>query len=412
MSQVLQIIDELEFALKSNSIERHNSLLKKVTALFLGSRDRITEEISSVFDDVILRLVEHVERRARAELSWDLAPIAYAPLNVIRRLASDDDITIAGPVLAQSPRLTDQNLVEVAKTKSQSHLSKVAERVQLSPVVTDVLVDRGDQKVVTKVASNIGARFSKTGMSMLVMRASGDDELTHAVSGRPDISPRLFKRLLSYATEQARERMLASSGPADREAINRVLTQIAAQTGSRTISKREHDAAQRLVHSFSQDTEQTRSKVLQFANGSRIAELVAAMSILSSVPIALVSRLICDTEPFGAMVLCKAIGLKSMVAHAVLNNLPGISEDREEKLGEMEEQYAHMSTEFGRTPPRLLANVSGAAATAALLTAVCGPDVRFGSIADKPFRAEIHRCPLWSESGQTRALTELSAKCQ
>jgi glutamine synthetase adenylyltransferase len=165
------------------------------------------------------------------------------------------------------------------------------------------------------------------------------------VSGRPDISPRLFKRLLSYATEQARERMLASSGPADREAINRVLTQIAAQTGSRTISKREHDAAQRLVHSFSQDTEQTRSKVLQFANGSRIAELVAAMSILSSVPIALVSRLICDTEPFGAMVLCKAIGLKSMVAHAVLNNLPGISEDREEKLGDMEEQYAHMSTD-------------------------------------------------------------------
>ena len=34
-----------------------------------------------------------------------------------------------------------------------------------------------------------------------------------------------------------------------------------------------------------------------------------------------------------------------MVAHAVLNNLPGISEDREEKLGEMEEHYAHMSTE-------------------------------------------------------------------
>ena len=345
MSQAVQIIDELEFALKSDSIERHNSLLKKITALFLGSKDKITEEISSLFDEVILRLVEHVERRARAELSWDLAPIACAPLNVIRRLASDDDITIAGPVLAQSPRLTDENLVEVAKTKSQSHLSKVAERVQLNPVVTDVLVDRGDQKVVTKVASNIGARFSRTGMSMLVMRASGDDELTYAVSHRPDISPRLFKRLLYYATERAREHMLATSGPADREAINRVLTQIAAQTGGQTISKREYEAAQRLVHSFSQDTEQTRSKVMQFANGSRIAELVAAMSILSGVSIELISRLICDTEPFGAMVLCKAIRLKWMVAHAVLNSLPGITEDREEKLSDMKEQYAHMSTE-------------------------------------------------------------------
>ena len=56
MSQSLQIIDELELALNSNSIEQHNSILKKVTALFLGSRDSITEEISSVFDDVILDL--------------------------------------------------------------------------------------------------------------------------------------------------------------------------------------------------------------------------------------------------------------------------------------------------------------------------------------------------------------------
>ncbi len=345
MSQSLQIIDELELALNSNSIEQHNSILKKVTALFLGSRDSITEEISSVFDDVILRLVDHVERRARAELSWDLAPVAYAPLNVVRRLASDDDIAIAGPVLARSPRLTDQNLVEVARTKGQSHLSKVAERAQLSQAVTDVLIDRGNQQVVTKVASNAGARFSRTGMSMLVMRASGDDELTYAMSRRSDVSRRLFKRLLSYATEQARQRMLATSAPADREAINRVLAQLADQAGSQTISQKEYAAAQRLVHTFSQDTEQTRSKVLQFADGYRIAELVAAMSILSGVPIALVSRLICDTEPFGAMVMCKAIGLAWMVAHAVLNNLPGISEDREEKLGEMEEHYAHMSAE-------------------------------------------------------------------
>ena len=72
--------------------------------------------------------------------------------------------------------------------------------------------------------------------------------------------------------------------------------------------------------------------MLQFADGNRIAELVAALSILSGVPIVLVSRLICDTEPFGAMAMCKAIGLEWHIAHAVLNNLPGMSDDREEKF--------------------------------------------------------------------------------
>jgi uncharacterized protein (DUF2336 family) len=345
MSQALQIIDELEYALKSHSTERHLTILKSVTSLFLAGRDRISDEVSSVFDDVIVRLINHVESRARVELSAQVAPIANAPPNVIHRLASDDDINVAGPVLAQSTRLTDQNLVEIAENKGQSHLSKIAERAQLSPVVTDALVDRGDREVVNKVAVNSGARFSKTGMSMLVMRASGDDELTQAMSRRPEISPPLFKRLLSHATEQARQRMLAAAPPNAREAINRVLTQIADQAAGKTVSQKEYVAAQRLVHSFSQDTEQTRSKVLQFADGNRIAELVAALSILSGVPIALVSRLICDSEPFGAMALCRAIGLEWLVAHAVLNNLPGMGDAREETLAEMSEEYDRLSTE-------------------------------------------------------------------
>jgi uncharacterized protein (DUF2336 family) len=348
MSQALQIIGELEVALKSNSPERHQSILRSVTDLFLAGRDRITEEMSAVFDDVIVRLVDHVESRARVELSWDLAPIANAPSKVIRRLASDDDIIVAGPVLAQSPRLTDQTLVEIAERKGQSHLSKIAERAQLSPGVTDVLVDRGDREVVTKVAGNTGARFSKTGMSMLAMRASGDNELTHAMSRRPDISPPLFKRLLSHATEEARQRMLAAAGPADRDAINRVLTQIANQAGTKTVTPKEYAAARRLVHSFGQDTEHTRAQVLQFADGNRIAELIAALSILSGVPIALVSRLICDSEPFGAMVMCKAIGLKWIVAHAVLSTLPGMGGSRPPQLEEMCEEYGRLSSEAAK----------------------------------------------------------------
>jgi uncharacterized protein (DUF2336 family) len=343
MSQTLQTIDALEAALKTASPDRHQAILKSVTNLFLAGRDRITDEISAVFDDVMIRLVDHVESRARVELSMDLAPVVNAPNNVIQRLASDDDITVAGPVLAQSSRLTDQNLVEIAESKGQSHLSKIAERVSLSPMVTDVLVDRGNSEVVTKVAVNAGARLSKTGMSMLVMRASGDNALTEAMSRRADISPPLFKRLLSHATEEARQRMLAAAGPGDREAINRVLAQLAAQGGTQTVSSKEFAAAQRLVHSFSQDTEQTRSKVLQFADGNRIAELVAALSILSGLAITLISRLVCDTEPFGAMAVCKAIGLDWSVAQTVLGALPGVGDDREQKLAEAEVQYERLS---------------------------------------------------------------------
>ena len=47
-------------------------------------------------------------------------PIDRAPVNVIGRLSYDDDIDIAGPILEQSNVLTDDDLVEIASTKSQA----------------------------------------------------------------------------------------------------------------------------------------------------------------------------------------------------------------------------------------------------------------------------------------------------
>ena len=65
---------------------------------------------------------------------------------LVRRLAKDDDIAVAGPVLTQSPRLPETDLVEIAKTKSQAHLLAISGRTGIAEAVTDVLVRRGDRR--------------------------------------------------------------------------------------------------------------------------------------------------------------------------------------------------------------------------------------------------------------------------
>ena len=83
-----------------------------------------------------------------------------SPPKLIRSLAFDDEIAVAGPVLVHSQQLSDADLVENAANKSQKHLLAIAQRLKLSEVVTDVLVERGDRQVVRKVARNNGACFS------------------------------------------------------------------------------------------------------------------------------------------------------------------------------------------------------------------------------------------------------------
>jgi uncharacterized protein (DUF2336 family) len=317
MSHARSLIEDIEGALAKGTGAKRTEVLSRITDLFLTSPAQLTEEQTSLFDDVISRLITHVEQHALVELSARLAPIANAPAHVVQRLASDDAIEVAGPLLASSDRLTDQDLVAIAASKSQSHMSKIAERRQLSPMVTDVLVDHGDRNVVHKVAENSGASFSKIGMSTLVMRADGDNELIETITRRTDLPMHVFGQLLSYATDQTRERLLAAR-PADCDIVNQVLERVSTHVTRLAATAKDWAAAQRFATSFGQDTGLTQSKLLEFADGGKITELIAALSVLSGIPTNLIGRLICDQNSFGTIVLCKATKLDWSITHAIL----------------------------------------------------------------------------------------------
>ena len=104
------IADEVEAAIKAGSTEKHLDTLRQVTDLFLVSADGYTGEQIELFGDVLERLIRTIELRALAdvaarialaEMSTQFASIKQAPAAVVRRLAHNDEITIARPVLTE-----------------------------------------------------------------------------------------------------------------------------------------------------------------------------------------------------------------------------------------------------------------------------------------------------------------------
>ena len=120
------LVAELEAAIKSGSQERRVETLRRVTDLFLHDADRFNEAQIEVFDDVLCHLIKRIETKALAELIVRLAPIGNAPIEVVRKLARDDEIVVAAPVLTQSPRLTENDLIEIVQEKSQAHLLAIS----------------------------------------------------------------------------------------------------------------------------------------------------------------------------------------------------------------------------------------------------------------------------------------------
>lgn len=343
------IIREIEEAFSSGSGDARARILMHVTDLFVGREQTRTDDETKLFDDVMSHLINHVESRALVELSVRLADVDSAPPETIRRLARNDAIEISGPVLKASARLSDDDLIEIAQTKSQAHLVKIAGRAQLNPAVTDVLVDRGDADVANEVASNAGAQFTKMGMTKLVMRADGDDRLTDSMSRRADIPPALFRQLLVQATEMVRARLLASAAPGQRDVIKHVLDEISVQVGKNANAPRNFAEAKRVVAAFSQSTDQTKAKISEFADANKITEVIVALSVLSGVPIDQIDRLFRSSSDFGLLVLCKALALEWNITYAVISAChrgPSVGDlDVLEDLHEQYEELSHSSAQ-------------------------------------------------------------------
>src|SRR4029077_11327849 len=208
------------------SQDKRAATVKRIANLFIDGAPHFNEDHIGLFDDVLCRLIVEIETKARAEMAHTLAPLKNAPTELMRQLAHDDDIAVAGPVLTQSVRLKETELVELAKTKGQAHLAVIAGREGIGEAVTDVLVRRGDAEVMHNVADNQSARLSEGGFSALVKRAEGDSDLAEKCGHRADIPPHLFRDLLVRATAVVQQRLLQAAKPETRAEIQRVLEKV------------------------------------------------------------------------------------------------------------------------------------------------------------------------------------------
>jgi uncharacterized protein (DUF2336 family) len=323
MAAPASMIPELEDVLQNGSAERRARTLQRITSLFLDGVDQLSEEHVNVFDGVFTRLIEEIESKVRAELARRLAPLANAPIEAMRRLAKDDDIEVAGPVLEQSPRLPEADLVDIARTKSQAHLLAISGRTGIAEPVTDELIRRGDRQVVRSVAGNRRARLSEQGFTTLVNQAEGDGILAEKVGTRPDIPPRLFRELLLKATEVVQQRLIAAARPETQAEIQRVLVKVTHEVGA--AKSRDYAAAEQLVDSMQQRGVLNEAALVGFAKSGKYPETIAALSRLCLVSIDVVDRLMGGDRPDPILILCKSAGWEWPTVKALITSRPGNS---------------------------------------------------------------------------------------
>lgn len=219
MSAVGTLLRDLETTMRHGSGEERETILSRMTDLFLATAPQMDEDQVGIFDVVIGRLARAIELRARVELAERLAPVPNAPGTVVRQLALDE-IAVARSVLLRSPRLSDPDLVAISAAKGRDHMLAISERPGLGDSVTDFLILRGGRIVTHSVAANQTARFSRHGMGVMVMRAGQDDMLQATLGQRQDIPGELAEQLMTAAKHAARRRLNEDLAPSLAQVVN------------------------------------------------------------------------------------------------------------------------------------------------------------------------------------------------
>jgi uncharacterized protein (DUF2336 family) len=321
MAAPASLLPELEDVVQHGSAEKRAETLRRITSLFLDGAASFNDEHVGLFDDVIGFLIEEIEAKALAELARRIAPAGNAPVGVMRKLAKNDDIEVAGPVL-KAGRLDDPDLLQIAETKGQAHLLALSARAGLSEALSDILVSRGDREVARSIATNQAARLSDGAFTALVKRAEQDGVLAEKVGMRTDIPPRLFRQLLMQASDVVQKRLLAQAKPNTQAEIRRVLTKVTDEVAAKA-APRNYTAALAAVRALHKERKLGEADIAEFANAGRYEETIAALATVCAVPVEVVDRLMNGERADPVLILARAVNFGWPTVRAIIVSRPG-----------------------------------------------------------------------------------------
>lgn len=299
--------------------EHDAQIFGEVTDLFLSNFDRLSESQIAAVDGVLAQLVERVAAASLVELSEELSTIEQAPRQTVRNLALHADVEVAGPVLRHSPCLSEDDLIEVARSRGQQHLLAISDRKVLNEALTDALMRFGDVNVSNALARNAGARFSECGYATLVGRAERDEALAEKLGVRLDIPGTLLRELIGKVADVVRARFLTASRPIARKKVQGAAGPAPSATPRKAI---DYTKAQNEVVTLNRTGKLNDSVVNRFAVRGEYDLVVAAIALKADVKAEAIEPFLEPERVYGLIVACKAARLTWSTTTMIVRNRP------------------------------------------------------------------------------------------
>lgn len=149
--------------------------------------------------EALEKLAEDQVPRVRQIIAEEIKEAVNIPVEVVRKLANDLEVSVAGPVLEFSPLLSDDDLLEViACGQVTGALDFIARRDSVSPDVSDAVVATLDVSAVSNLLNNESAQIREDTLDFIIDNAADVEAWHEPVAMRSELSLRAMRRIAGF----------------------------------------------------------------------------------------------------------------------------------------------------------------------------------------------------------------------
>ena len=314
------------------SSDKRRELLEGVTDLFMDDGPGLNDQEQVIASDILGKVITEVEREVRARLSYRLADLDNAPVDLIRQLASDE-IEVARPLLERSGALSDQDLIEIINTQGKEHQLTVSLRSSVSEGVTDALVATGDDEVMLSVINNAGAEISRGAMETIVDRSETSEMLHEPLLNRQDLPPDLMHNMFWWVSAALKKHILTEAH-VDEAAVDQMLAE--AEQGMVQEAEEEEDRlgrVERAVRRRMRLGQLNQDALVQYLRRGQVPEFIASLGYLTDIDQKTARRIVFTPGHEAVAVACRAKEFDLSTFSTIVLLLDGAKENNAPELG-------------------------------------------------------------------------------
>ncbi len=191
-----------------NSPEAKLKLVEKLSHQYTADgAEHFKESEAAVAEDIFRLLMKNAETHVRAALADNLKMAGNVPHDIVVSMAKDVE-EVSLPVLQFSDVLSEADLLEIVQSSNDEakHLA-IAGRETVSEKISDALVEKGSEKVVTTLVKNEGAQIAENTFNKIVDRHAENEAIVQSMIERGSLPIAVAEKMMEKVSGVIQEKL-------------------------------------------------------------------------------------------------------------------------------------------------------------------------------------------------------------